>query len=189
MKIIIIGAGISGLTLGSFLSSKKNNDIEYKIFEKRKNIIEEYNGIQLSPNATRILNLIGFKKIKKKELFFPKHIKFSDLHNGDEIFNIKTNNFTHKKNSYVCMNRNILIKFLIKKIPKQLITFNKKVKKIEHFKNSKIIKFSDGTTERTDLVIIADGVFSKNRQKEFPNNNLNVSTIVSWVKHFLSVEK
>ena len=64
MKIAIIGAGISGLTLGNLIYLNKNQEIEFQIFEKRKKDHKDFGGIQLSPNATNILNIIGLQRLK-----------------------------------------------------------------------------------------------------------------------------
>ena len=55
-SVAIIGAGISGLALGSFL---KENDISCVIFGKSSNISEYGAGISISPNGKDVL-----KKIK-----------------------------------------------------------------------------------------------------------------------------
>ncbi len=65
MRIAIIGAGVSGVILGSLL--KKNFKCELTIFEKRSKIFDNTNGIQLSPNSIKILELLNFKEILKKE--------------------------------------------------------------------------------------------------------------------------
>ena len=59
-KIGIVGGGIAGLVLASFLKSKL--DYEIQIFEK-DDYSSDYNGIQISPNGTRIL-----KKLRLDEL-------------------------------------------------------------------------------------------------------------------------
>ena len=58
-KILIIGAGISGLYLANLL--EKNGNYDYKILEKKKvfNLQEGY-GIQLSINGVKLLNEIGY---------------------------------------------------------------------------------------------------------------------------------
>ena len=57
--IIIIGAGISGLTLA--LALLKNN-INVLIFEKEKEIEQRGAGINISPNGTSILYNFGLEK-------------------------------------------------------------------------------------------------------------------------------
>ena len=57
-KIGIVGAGISGLTLACLL--KKNTNYDISIFEKDNLKFKNINGIQISPNAFRILKQIKF---------------------------------------------------------------------------------------------------------------------------------
>ena len=52
-KIAIVGAGISGLVLACFLKKNKNYDIS--VYEKDDIYLPNSNGIQISPNALRIL--------------------------------------------------------------------------------------------------------------------------------------
>ena len=53
-KIIILGGGIAGLTLANFF--KKNNFNNFRVYEKLENSLSKSTGIQLSPNAVRILD-------------------------------------------------------------------------------------------------------------------------------------
>ena len=61
-KIVIVGAGIAGLTLASLL--KTNPNFEFVIYEKGEvlNLSEGF-GIQLSINGVSILNKIGFNQL------------------------------------------------------------------------------------------------------------------------------
>ena len=72
-KILIVGAGISGLYLASLL--EKDGRYNYKIYEKKPEIdFSEGYGIQLSVNGIRLLNQVGFKKIPVQEIFYPRKI-------------------------------------------------------------------------------------------------------------------
>ena len=76
-KVAIIGAGVSGLYLANLL--EKENDFEYKIFEKRTKLnLEEGYGIQLSVNSIKLLNKIGFKNLSAHDLSYPKRVNFID---------------------------------------------------------------------------------------------------------------
>ena len=74
-KILIIGAGISGLYLANLL--EKNGNYDYKILEKKKvfNLQEGY-GIQLSVNGVKLLNEIGFREIAIHDINYPRNINF-----------------------------------------------------------------------------------------------------------------
>ena len=63
-KIAIIGSGIAGLALASFLQT--NSNFEFVIYEKEAIFnLDEGFGIQLSVNSVFILNKIGFNELNK----------------------------------------------------------------------------------------------------------------------------
>ena len=64
-KVAIIGAGISGLFIANLF--KKNPNYQITIYEKNILIaLEEGYGVQLSVNSIKLLNKIGFEKLKVK---------------------------------------------------------------------------------------------------------------------------
>ena len=130
MKIAIIGAGISGLTLANLIYLGESNKINFKIFEKNSVIDNEETGIQLLPNATRILNLIGLNKIDSKSFFSPNSINFMDITNGKNISKIDLSNLTSDYSPYFCLKRSTLKKFLLKQLPENSVVFNKKTTSI-----------------------------------------------------------
>ena len=58
-KIIIVGGGIAGLTLANFL--KKSNFNNFRIYERFERKSSRPTGIQLTPNAVRILDFLDTK--------------------------------------------------------------------------------------------------------------------------------
>ena len=167
-KIIIVGAGISGLCLANLL--EKKNDYEYKIIEKRSNInlLEGY-GIQLSVNGIKLLNKIGFKEMAVQDIYFPKNINFYEAKNCELISNINISNFNEHGNYYTTLKRSKLMEFLLKDIPSEKILFNSKIENIEHDNTIKI-NFTDKKQEKADYLVISDGVFSKTKKMVLQKN-------------------
>ena len=92
----IIGAGISGLALGSIL---KTNNIPCVIFEKSKNISEYGAGISISSNGMRVLESLGISKNLKEISGRPKQATFYS--NNFEITKIPVDVVTtSRKNLY-----------------------------------------------------------------------------------------
>ncbi|MFT5390907.1 MAG: salicylate hydroxylase, partial [Gammaproteobacteria bacterium] len=56
MKVVIVGCGIGGLALALALRKCK---IDYEILERAPELTFVGAGIQLSPNATRVLDWLG----------------------------------------------------------------------------------------------------------------------------------
>ena len=122
-KVAIIGAGVSGLYLANLL--EKENDFEYKIFEKRTKLnLEEGYGIQLSVNSIKLLNKIGFKNLSAYDLSCPKRVNFIDAKNNKKICDIDISKFNDETNFYTTLKRKTLINFLLEAIPEKKINHN-----------------------------------------------------------------
>ena len=113
-KILIIGAGISGLYLANLL--EKNGNYDYKILEKKKvfNLQEGY-GIQLSVNGVKLLNEIGFREIAIHDINYPRNINFYNSKNLKLISKIEISKFNNNQNFYTTIKRSVLINFLLKR--------------------------------------------------------------------------
>src|SRR5882762_180968 len=59
MRIIVIGAGIGGLAAALTLT---RSGFEVQVFEQASELREVGAGVQISPNATRILNRLGLEE-------------------------------------------------------------------------------------------------------------------------------
>tara|TARA_Y100001936_G_scaffold146142_1_gene142514 strand:+ start:568 stop:1692 length:1125 start_codon:yes stop_codon:yes gene_type:complete len=175
-KVAIVGGGISGLYLANELN--KENEVDYKIFEKKEyfNLNEGY-GIQLSVNSIKLLNKIGFKNISASDVYYPTKVNFFQANSINKICEIDLKQFNNDYDRYTTLKRSTLLKFLFDNIPNEKIQFNAKIKNIEY--NEKIEISYDNNKEKFDYLVIADGVFSKfksqiskNTLKPFFNGNI-----------------
>ena len=167
-KILIVGAGISGLYLASLL--EKDGRYNYKIFEKKPEInFSEGYGIQLSVNGITLLNKVGFKNISVQDIFYPRNINFFDAKNLKLISNIEISRFNQDENYYSTLKRSVLQKFLLSNIPKEKIRFNSNIINIDE-KDKVKINFDDNFSDEGDFLIICDGVFSKTKNMVIGKN-------------------
>jgi len=160
-KIAIIGAGISGLFIANLF--KRSPNFQVTIYEKNTSVVlEEGYGIQLSVNSIRILNEIGFQKLKNDEKFTPEKINFFSNENANKICELDIRDFNSEECKYTTLKRSSLINFL--KIDlKDLIMTGYNISKIDQ--QDKLIKlsFENNKEKECDYLIIADGVFSKSK--------------------------
>lgn len=161
-KILIIGAGISGLYLANLL--EKNGNYDYKILEKKKvfNLQEGY-GIQLSVNGVKLLNEIGFRQIAIHDINYPRNINFYNSKNLKLISKIEISKFNNNQNFYTTIKRSVLINFLLKNIPKEKIILNTDIESIDQNDQFKI-NIKNNISEISDYLVICDGVFSSCRE-------------------------
>ena len=160
-KIGIIGAGISGLYIANLF--KKNPKYQISIFDKKNSLnFDEGYGLQLSVNSVKLLNEIGFNKLKKDEKFNPEKINFYSKKFQDKICELNISKFNSNDCKYTTLKRSTLINFL-KKDLEDLIKTNYSVSKIDQEQEKIKLTFENKETHECDYLIISDGVFSKSR--------------------------
>ena len=160
-KIGIIGAGLSGLYIANLF--KKNPKYQISIFDKKNSLnLDEGYGLQLSVNSVKLLNEIGFNKLKKDEKFNPEKINFYSKKVQDKICELNISKFNSNDCKYTTLKRSTLINFL-KKDLEDLIKTNYSVSKIDQEQEKIKLTFENKETHECDHLIISDGVFSKSR--------------------------
>ncbi len=160
-KIGIIGAGISGLFIANLF--KKNPNYQVSIFDKKNSLdLNRGYGVQLSVNSVKLLNEIGFNKLKKDEKFYPEKINFYSKKVQDKICELDITEFNSNDCKYTTLKRSTLINFL-KKDLEDLIKTNYSVSKIDQEQEKIKLTFENEETHECDFLIISDGVFSKSR--------------------------
>jgi salicylate hydroxylase len=86
LSLIIAGAGIGGLTAALALADRGHDVL---VLEKRTSFSEAGAGIQLSPNASRILIRLGLENALERAACKPTQICVRDAHSGKALGAIK----------------------------------------------------------------------------------------------------
>ena len=161
-KIVIIGAGISGLFVANLF--KENSDYSLSIYEKNSSIdMEEGYGIQLSTNSIKILNKIGFNALDQNEIFNPEKIDFYESIKEKKICDLNISEFNSENCKYTTLKRSKLVEFLKNRLDDNTIKYSHDIEKIEKDNNQITLTFSQNNKINCDHLIISDGVFSKSK--------------------------
>jgi salicylate hydroxylase len=162
MKIAIIGGGIGGLTAALALSQ---NSHDITVFERSAGIREIGAGVQISPNAGRLLHSLGLGAAYSEISVNPHRvvlrrweddsiIRATDL---DESFlsqhqvplaNVARNELVEIIGDAVAARTNVTLKF------------STHVVSVEPGDSSSEVIFADGSSQSFDIVIGADGIHS-----------------------------
>ena len=180
--IIIIGAGISGLTLGLALLKK---NINVQIFEKEKEIEQRGAGINISPNGSSILYNLGLEEKINSLACKPKNIELRNFNNGLLLAKQNLNNSCEKKFKYPFFQaqRKDVINILfdeINKINSEIIFFGYELKEFEEKKDHVSIKFNNDDKIEGSLIIGCDGINSKVGEVLNPTVTSKFSNIIAW---------
>ena len=187
-KIAIIGAGISGLFIANLF--KKNSNYQIKIYEKNKSInLDEGYGIQLSVNSIKLLNEIGFDRLRKDEKFTPDKINFYSNKSFNKICELNISDFNSDDYKYTTLKRSVLINFLKKDLGNE-IKNGCNLSKIDQQDHKILLSFENDEIDECDYLIISDGVFSKsksilsnNQAKPRYNDTLAIRGSLSRIHH------
>ena len=162
MKIAIVGGGIGGLTAALALSESAH---DITVFERSAGIREIGAGVQISPNAGRLLHSLGLGAAYSEISVHPHRvvlrrweddsiIRATDL---DESFitqyhvplaNVARNELVEILGDAVAARSNIAMKF------------SAHVVAVEPGDSASVVQFSDGLSQSFDIVIGADGIHS-----------------------------
>jgi len=159
IPIAIIGAGIGGLATAHALGQQ---GIVAHVFEQAPGFKRIGAGIQMGPNATRVLHGFGLAEHLKQSSFEPK-TNLNRVWDTGEV----SNEFPllgHASEKYgtpfYALHRGDLHAALCRLVPESQIHLGKKLISWEQESSHVLLKFEDGTLVRANAVIGADGVHS-----------------------------
>ncbi len=180
MNIIIVGAGIGGL-VSALCLHKKGYKVE--IYEQVGILSELGAGVQLSPNATRVLSYLDLFEDLEPYIFEPNSFQFLNYSSGKVITERKLGETI--KNDFNSPNYDIhradLQRVLLNKIEAKNIDIhtNMKVTSVGNNKNSAFIEVDQKKIE-ADLIIGADGIHSKVSDSLFGKKEIIFTGNVAW---------
>ena len=148
--IAIIGAGISGLTLGCVL---KESGVSVIIFEKSSRDSEQGAGISISPNGLRVLRKIGIENDLRSESGNPKEVQF--FYNQNKLTSFPVDLVTTSRQ---CLYKNLLNKYL--SLGGEVL-FDHEVSNISLIDSN--ISFTNNKSFNVNHIAACDGIKSKCR--------------------------
>ncbi|KAF9083046.1 hypothetical protein BGX23_011830 [Mortierella sp. AD031] len=160
-KVIIIGAGIAGLTLAMLL---ERTNIPYEIFERAADVKPLGSAIFLNPTTAKVFKQVG---IFDELLSVGKLTRTIQIANEnreiDYVMDFSEQVDLFGSNGYI-VSRPVLYNILRSQVPKERFHMNKKMLSMENGGNGVLVRFSDGTIEEGDILVGADGAYSAVRQ-------------------------
>jgi len=171
ITIGIVGGGVAGLVFANFL--KDSSRFKIKIFEKKEFTIKPATGIQISNNARRILNKINFNQIDTGKFSEVHKVNIFQYENKNKIAELNINYFNNDKEEYVSLDRNLLITFLLSELKKKIEVYHEEVISIQN----NTIHCSNKLDEKFDVIIVADGIFSRFGNKAWENSLKKINAL------------
>ncbi|KAL1842350.1 hypothetical protein VTJ49DRAFT_5518 [Mycothermus thermophilus] len=165
-RVVISGAGVAGLTLASALEKA---GVDYVLLERRDEVAPQIGAsIGIFPCSARILDQLGAWKDVKK-LCEPLQVFYSRNGKGQLVATPdRSPRLMQARTGYGSAwgERQNLLKGILGSIKdRSRILVNKKVVDVKHDADGVTVICDDGSSYRADLLVGADGAYSKTRQK------------------------
>ena len=159
-SIAIIGAGMGGLTAAATL---RQVGVDVTVYEQTHQFLRIGAGIQMLPNASRVLRGIGIEDMLRGQAFEP----YSHLNRVWDTGEVKRE-LPMPESLYgapfLCTHRADLHEALVSILPPEIIKLGKKLTGIDQGSAGVTLHFADGTKADHDAVIGADGIHSLARE-------------------------
>jgi salicylate hydroxylase len=184
-QIIIAGAGIAGLTLALALSAR---GFPVQIFEKSASLTETGAGVQLSPNATRILQRLGILERLAPTCVEPQAICLADGATGRTLLSLPVGDTARARwgAPYLVCHRADLQKALLERAqsqPKIAIQLQSAVTQYHSGPDGIVVRvqYHDRIEEhRGALLAGADGVWSNMRNAMSDTERARYTSTIAW---------
>ncbi|KAF9340947.1 hypothetical protein BGZ91_011664 [Linnemannia elongata] len=168
-KVLIVGAGLAGLTLGMIL---QNSDIPYEIFESTPAIKPVGAAMVFGPTLAPMMKQCGiydeFVTLGKRN----ETINVLNSSGGKEYsVDFSTGKEMFGEDGYI-LTRPVIYDLIFRQIPKDRIHLGKKIVSTDQNSDCVMIRCSDGTEYKGDILVGADGAYSATRKldaTEFPD--------------------
>jgi salicylate hydroxylase len=156
LRVAVVGAGIAGLTLAAWLA---RSGLRCRVFEQAEAPPGLGAGIQVTPNATRLLDRLGLGGALADVAVRPAAIEFRRGHDDEPIGRIPLGD------GYSTMLRADLHRTLLAAVPAGVVCRGRTCVDVRERADDVLVSFADGSHITADLVVGADGIHSVVRRR------------------------
>jgi len=179
MKIVVIGGGIGGLSAALHLL---HAGFDVHVYEQAPRITEIGAGIQMSPNASRLLIRLGLKAALDAAGVRPLAVHQRRWDNGRTLQRAPLGSEieTTFGAPYYHLHRADLANLLAAALPAERLHVGHKLADLEQNGDRVTARFDNGATVETDLLVGADGIHSRVRHVLFGPEKPRFTGCVAW---------
>jgi 6-hydroxynicotinate 3-monooxygenase len=162
-SIAIVGAGMGGLVAATTL---RRAGLDVTVYEQASRFARVGSGIQMSPNAVRVLRGLGLEPHIRSFAFQPPSWRSRVWDTGEEKFNFLLGETAEAKYGapYLQLHRGDLHEALASLVPPGVVQLNRCLSGFAADGDGVTLHFTDGGQARADALIGADGTHSRVRE-------------------------
>ena len=160
-EVLVAGGGIAGLTAALFLGRLGRR---VRVLERAAEFAELGAGLQLAPNATRILDRLGLLREILRSAVTPRRLVLLNAISGDELTSLELGDFDRRYGApYIVMHRSDLLDSLVSACraePDVTLEIGRTVAAVTRTDGGVEVGCADGTSFVGAALIGADGLGS-----------------------------
>jgi salicylate hydroxylase len=164
LRVAVVGAGIAGL---AFAAALHRAGIDCHVYEQAEHPTEVGAGVQLAPNATRLLHRLGLGDRLRAVAVAPQAIELRRWDDGRLLQRTPLGSVCRRQFGapYYAVHRADLHRCLLSLTPPDRVHLGARLVAVTQNAGEARLHMSDGTTVAADLVVGADGIHSIAREQ------------------------
>jgi len=178
-KVAVVGAGLGGLNTAIAL---RQRGFEVAIYEQSDVLGEIGAGIQLSPNAMRVLMALGLDRAFEAVAFEPHRHVVRNWKTGSIVSATQMRGVFRPQYGagYFGAHRADLHAVLQNALPAECVRLNARVISVTQTSDRAVLTFADGQTAESDIIVGADGIRSAVRESLFGPDAPHFTGHIVW---------
>lgn len=163
-RVVVAGAGIAGL---AFAAALHQAGIDCHVYEQAEYLTEVGAGVQVAPNATRLLHRLGLSDPLRAVAVAPEAIEMRRWDDGRLLQRTELGSLCRRRFGapYYTVHRADLHSCLLSLVPPDRVHLGARLVGVTQSPDEARLHLSDGTTVVAALVVGADGIHSVAREQ------------------------
>jgi salicylate hydroxylase len=179
LKVVVIGAGIGGLTAAA---SMRRLGMDVEVYEQAAQLGEVGAGLQIGPNAVKVIAALGLEEQLLETASEPTNIVSLNWKDASLRFREPLRAISQKTYGarYLTAHRADLHRLLQSRVPESRIHLNARLTKISSMPEGVTAAFHDGRQIECDVLVGADGIHSVVRASLFGEQPARFTNQICW---------